>query len=305
MFGNQTIKECDVPRNLDLTSLRSFVTVADAGGVTRAAGLLNLTQSAVSMQLKRLEEALDVALLDRSGRGVTLTASGEQLLGYARRMLALNDEAWARLTAEDFVGEIVLGVPHDIIYPYVPTVLRRFAAEFPRMQVRLISSLTRPLKGMFARGECDVILTTEDDAGPGGEVLVRQPMVWVGAVGGVSWRQSPLPLAFCSNCGFRPGVIRATDAAGVKWRMVVESESDSPVDAAVGADLGVTVRVRGVYPPQTGEIDHKGALPDLGDTALIVYAARSEDPVQAALLDLIRATYRAGVPPEEPVRLME
>ena len=97
-------------RNLDLTALRSFVTVADTGGVTRAAGALHLTQSAVSMQLKRLEESLDLRLLDRSRKGAALTAEGEQLLGYARRMLALNDEAISRLTSHEYEGEITLGV---------------------------------------------------------------------------------------------------------------------------------------------------------------------------------------------------
>ena len=85
-------------RNLDMTALRSFVAVADTGGVTRAAGFLNLTQSAVSMQLKRLEESLDAELLDRTARQIALTPAGEKLLGYARRMLELNDEIWSRLT---------------------------------------------------------------------------------------------------------------------------------------------------------------------------------------------------------------
>ena len=112
-------------RNLDITTLRSFVAVADAGGVTRAAGFLNLTQSAVLMQLKRLEEMLDLALLDRSGRGVSLTPAGEQLLAYARRMVELNDEIYARLTMQDWEGEIVLGVPHDVVYPVIPRVMKK------------------------------------------------------------------------------------------------------------------------------------------------------------------------------------
>ena len=116
-------------RNLDVTALRSFVAVADEGKVTAAAARLNLTQSAVSMQLKRLEEALDQALFDRSGRGVALTSEGELLLSYARRMIALNDEIWSRMTHEDFEGELIFGVPHDIVYPHVPTVLRRFARK--------------------------------------------------------------------------------------------------------------------------------------------------------------------------------
>ena len=113
-------------RNLDVTTLRSFVAVADSGGVTRAAGLLHLTQSAVSMQLKRLEEMLGLDLLDRSGRGIALTASGEQLLTYARRMVSLNDEVITRLTDQAFEGEITLGVPHDIVYPFIPRILQQF-----------------------------------------------------------------------------------------------------------------------------------------------------------------------------------
>ena len=166
-------------RNLDLTTLRSFVAVADNGGVTRAAGALHLTQSAVSMQLKRLEELLDLELLDRSGRTVGLTSSGEQLLAYARRMVSLNDEIVAKLTANEYEGEISLGVPHDIIYPYIPPVLRRFSSDFPRMRVRLISAPTRRLLEMFSKGECDAIITTEEQPNLGGEVLVRKPLVWV------------------------------------------------------------------------------------------------------------------------------
>jgi len=283
-----------MPRNLDLTALRAFATVAECGGVTKAAGLLNLTQSAVSMQLKRLEESLGASLLDRSGRGIALTASGEQLLGFARRMLELNDEAFARLTGEDYEGEIVLGVPHDIIYPYIPPVLRRFATEFPRMQIKLLSAPTRQLREMFGRGDCDVILTTEDAPGPGGETLVQLPLVWIGAEGGSAWRQRPMPIAFCSNCIFRSGVLRRVDEANLPWRMVVESALDNAVDAAVSADLGITAAIEGGYPPQTAAIDHKGALPDPGETRIVLYMAQQGIPVAAALRDLIRSAYRAG-----------
>ena len=175
---------CDVFRNLDLTALSSFVAVADVGGVTRAAGLMNLTQSAVSMQIKRLEEVLDLALLDRSGRGVALTAAGEQLLGYARKLLSLNDEAVGRLTHQAFEGEIVIGVPSDIVHPFIPQVLRQFTPAFPRVRVSLVSSYTRRLKALYGRGDCDLILTTEDTVDAGGETLIELPLVWIGAPGG-------------------------------------------------------------------------------------------------------------------------
>ena len=129
-----------MPRNLDLTAIRAFVAVVDAGGVTKASGFLNLTQSAVSMQLKRLEESIGVALFDRSARRLALTGAGEQMLGYARRLLDLNDEVLGRLTAKHYTGQITLGVPHDVVYPAIPQVLQRFNTDFPRMRVQLVSS---------------------------------------------------------------------------------------------------------------------------------------------------------------------
>ncbi|WP_298293332.1 LysR family transcriptional regulator [uncultured Litoreibacter sp.] len=281
-----------MPRNLDLTALRSFVAVADSGGVTKAAGYLHLTQSAVSMQLKRLEEALDVRLLDRANRSVTPTAEGEQLLSYARRMLALNDEVWGRLTAREFEGEITLGVPHDIIYPYIPPILRHFAQDFPRMQIKLISAPTTKLREMFGRGECDAILTTEDQPGPGGEVLVKLPLVWIGAEGGNAWKQRPLPVAFCSQCIFRSGVLRRLDDAQFDWEMVVDSDLDNAVEAVVSADLAVHAAIEGVYPRQTAPIPDQSSLPNAGSTQIILYMHPNEDTVTKALSDMIRETYR-------------
>ena len=289
-----------MPRNLDLTALRSFVAVADAGGVTRAAGFLNLTQSAVSMQLKRLEEALGEELLDRSARTIGLTAQGEQLLSYSRRMLELNDEIWARLTANEFEGDLTLGVPHDIIYPYIPTVLKRFAAEFPRVRVRLTSAPTRKLREMFGRGECDAILTTEEQPGPGGETLVQLPLVWIGAIGGSAWKKTPLPIAFCSQCIFRRGVLDRLDEAGVDWEMMVDSDLDNAVEAAVSADFGINAAIEGILPPQTEPIDHAGVLPDPGKTRIVFYMQRSDDPVREALRGLVRTVYRAGLAAVEP-----
>ncbi len=282
-------------RNLDMTSLRSFVAIADAGGVTRAAGFLNLTQSAVSMQIKRLEEMLATELLDRSARKVGLTADGEQLLGYARRMLALNDEVFGRLTQTQHEGEVILGVPHDIVYPAIPQVLKRFAKDFPKMRVSLLSSFTRVLKGQFARGECDVILTTEDVLEPGAETLAELPLIWIGAPGGVAWRQRPLRLAYEHNCIFRQGVQAALDARGIIWDMAVESDSTRTVEASVSADLAVHTVLAGSEPPYVERINHGGALPELGRMKVNMYVA---DPVHSpavlALAAMLRQAYALG-----------
>ncbi len=282
-----------MPRNLDMTALRSFVAVAEAGGVTRASGFLNLTQSAVSMQLKRLEEALDLQLLDRSSRKLALTGAGEQLLGYAKRMLTLNDEVFGRLTSQAYESEIVLGVPADIVYPAIPQILQRFHAEYPRMKVQLLSSYTTRLKALFARGECDLILTTEDVCDAGGETLCTLPIVWVGAPGGQAWKGRPLRLAFEYTCIFRTGVQSALERAGIAWEMAVESDSSRTIEASVSADLAVHAAIEGTAPRYLEQVVHGGVLPELHRTQINLYVADpAHGPVVEVFAALVRQAYR-------------
>jgi DNA-binding transcriptional LysR family regulator len=280
-------------RNLDITTLRSFVAVADLGGVTRAAGHLHLTQSAVSMQLKRLEEILGLSLLDRSNRTIGLTSAGQQMLGYARRMVDMNDEVMARLTDQIYEGEIVLGVPHDIVLPAVPHVLQRFNTMFPRMKVQLITTFTRDLKDKYKRGDCDIILTTEAALDAGGETLTALPLKWVGGPGGNAWRQRPLRLVFGRHCIFRAGVIAELDRAGIAWELAVETESDRTIEATVSADLGITAMIDGMEPRHLQQIDHGGALPDLTLQMINMYGIeRARGDVLPQLGGLLRQAYQ-------------
>lgn len=295
MFLVSFIKNGDIMRNLDMTALRSFVAVADHGGVTRAAGLLNFTQSAVSMQLKRLEETLDVPLFDRTNRRIALTPSGEQLLGYARRIVELNDEAMSRLTSRVFEGEVVIGVPHDIVYPVMPRVLQRFNAEFPRMKVQLVSSYTSQLKADFARGEIDVILTTESAPDPAAEVLDERPLCWIGAPGGNAWRQRPIRYASARTCIFRPRAIRALEEAGIDWESAVETEQDRTVEATISADLAIGAMIEGTEPAQLERITHGGELPDLGSQKICLYHQdRGAGGVLDRLTEMLRTGYTGG-----------
>lgn len=283
-----------MPRNLDMTALRSFVAVAETGGVTRAAGVLNLTQSAVSMQIKRLEDALDLQILNRKGRTVSLTASGEQLLSYAKRMMALNDEVYARLTDQAYEGEVVLGVPHDIVYPAIPQVLQRFNVDYPRVKVQLVSSFTRGLKADFNRGACDIILTTEDSCDAGGETLTTLPLIWVGAPGGQIWKSRPLRLAYEHNCLFRSGVQNALDQAGILWEMAVESDSTRTIEASVSADLAVHTVLEGMAPHYLQPIHHGGDLPDLTSKEINLYMSdRKKGPIVTELAAMLRQAYKS------------
>ena len=282
-----------MPRNLDLTALRSFVTVLETGGVTRAAHQLHLTQSAVSMQLKRLEEALGQPLLDRAGRGVAPTAQGEQLLAYGRRILALNDEVWDRMSHKAFEGEIRFGVPHDIVYPHIPGILRRIDREFPRVKVQLISSFTLKLREMLDQGNADLILTTENETPASAECLTTQDLVWVGAPGGNAWRSRPLRLAFEQKCLFRPWAVAALDHADIPWEMAVDTSSIRTVEATVAADLAVHAMLEQSISGPMEVVSHGGQLPNLPSSRINLYraAGATGEPIDL-LTDLVRQAYR-------------
>ena len=208
---------CNSPRNLDISALRSFVTVAELGGVTRAAERLNLTQSAVSMQLKRLETAFDQPLMQRHGRGVCLTSEGEQLLGYGRRMVKLNDETWNRMMHEAFESRVSFGVPEDIVRPYVTGMLREFVGAFPRARINMVSSISRLFLKQFEKGRIEVMLTTEPAATGAGECLYRAPLKWYVGRDSEIFRQRPLPLAAKPDCIFLPVARAALEGAGISW----------------------------------------------------------------------------------------
>lgn len=211
------------------------------------------------------------------------------MLSYARRMLILNDEIHGKLTSHAFEGEVTLGVPHDIIYPVIPDVLRRFATAYPRMRVQLSSSFTSQLLEDFRRGALDMILTTEDSVGQGGEILTSIPLIWLGAPGGQVWKQRPLRLAFEHRCIFRKFVQLRLDEAGIAWEMAVESHSSRTIEASVSADLAVHTMLAGAEPRHFERINHGGALPELREFNINLYHADlDKSPVIADLAGFIR-----------------
>lgn len=262
-------------RNLDIGALRSLVAIADTRTVTKAAQQNHLTQSAVSMQVKRLERTFDAKLLHREGRGVVLTPVGQQLVSYARRLIELNDETWSRLTNDDFEGEISLGVPIDLIYPHMPIILRRARRRYPRIKISLVSSLTRLLLEQLERGELDLTLTTEKRLHRGGRTLARVKQVWMGADGGQAYLKRPVPLALCNVCAQRQDTIDALDRAGIPWEMVTDTNSEATVNAMVAADLAITSQVETAIEPGCTAVTE--GLPELSDVYVNLYTAASGD----------------------------
>jgi DNA-binding transcriptional LysR family regulator len=208
-------------------------------------------------------------------------------------MIALNDEVIARLTDQAYEGEIKLGVPHDIVYPAIPQVLKQFHAAFPRVRILLEASYTKTLKEQFAKGDCDLIVTTETGLDQGGQTLAEKDLIWIGAPGGAAWRQRPLRLAFCRFCTFRPHVVKALDAAGIDWEMAVDTESDRTIEAAVSADLAVHAMIDGTEPPYLEQVDHNSALPILATQKINLYRAQgSQGEVHNTLVALLQNAFQ-------------
>jgi DNA-binding transcriptional LysR family regulator len=251
-------------RDIDIALLRAFVAVVETGSVTGAASLLNLTQAAVSQQVKRLEEMFAAELFERHHKRLTLKPNGERLMAHAQRMIALNDEVWGAMTAPAHEGEVRLGVPHDIVGPYLPSILRRFDKAWPRVRVSLICTTTPQLHELLRGGGIDLTLTTEERCGRHGETLIEDELVWVGAVNGMAHRRNPLPVSIGDEkCEFRRSVLKALAGAGRDWRSVCEVSSMEPLLATIEADLAIGPLLRRTIPDYLQVIDNEARLPPL------------------------------------------
>jgi DNA-binding transcriptional LysR family regulator len=253
-----------MPHNIDTSLLRAFVAAAETGGITSAARLVNLTQAAVSQQVKRLEDTFGRQLFERDRRGLRLTPSGERLLVRARRLLALNDEVWALMTAPDFTGKVRLGVPHDVVGPYMPPVLKSFDQAWPGVRVSLDCRTSSNLLRALEHREVDLILTTERGCAPHGETLLPDPLVWVGARDGRACKRDPLPVSIGGeDCAFRPFAIEALNHAGRDWRPVCEISNMLAECAAVEADLAVVPLLASTVPDALKILGAGDGLPPL------------------------------------------
>ncbi|MGO4572540.1 LysR substrate-binding domain-containing protein [Microvirga sp. 2TAF3] len=261
-----------MPRNLDVSLLRAFVAVVDAGGMTAATGTLNLTQAAVSQQIKRLEEMIGEELITRDRRGMRLTNAGERLFGRAKRLLALNDEIWTEMTTPEYEGEVRLGIPSDIINTYLPTFLKDFARSYPRVQISLQSGSSAKLRSALYGGKVDVVLATEMQCDPDGENLIMDRLVWVGARGSEAARQRPLPVSIgCSDCAFRAPIRDALQKAGIAWRSASEVTNTSAQVATVAADIAVMAWMASTVPDDLEVLGRESGLPPLPPFTINLY----------------------------------
>ena len=286
--------------HLDPDWLRTFVAIVDAGGFTQAAKQVHRTQSAVSMQVRRLEETLGRTLFQRDGRGVQLAPDGEALLGYARRLLKLHDEAVAALMRPTLSGRVCIGTPDDYVDRFLPDILARFARAFPRVQVEVRCETSTNLRRLLAEDRLDLAVLTAGctPGGEPGEVLRREPVVWATAERYLAHEQEPLPLAlFQSGCVFRDWALASLNESGCPYRIAYTSASFSSILAAVKAGLAVTALCRSVLPAGVRPLGVEEGFPALPSTAITLHWGRPESAVAEGLAGYIREGFGAEMPP--------
>ena len=278
-------------RDIDITLLRTFVSVVEAGGMTKAAALQNLTQAAVSQQVKRLEELFEQPLFDRSQKQIKLTSTGEKLLSHAKRMVSLNDEVWSTMTAPAYEGEINMGVPHDIFKPFMPPILRSFDQAWPRINLVLHSSGTLTLHEELEEGKLDIILTTEEK--PGRDMLMADNLVWAGMRGGQACRRLPVPMALGDGrCTFRQVALEALAAKGMEWKLSCHTGTHDPILALLEADLGVAPFLSKTVPADLEIISESSGLPSLPPFYVNMYLKPGQNnPAVLELAEHVRKSF--------------
>ncbi|WFP78752.1 LysR family transcriptional regulator [Mesorhizobium sp. WSM4906] len=236
-------------RDLDTTFVRTFVTAAEKASMTGAANALNLTQGAVSQQIKRLEEVLGQTLFERDRRGLKLTRSGERLLDKGRRLLQLNDEIIAEMGGKAVAGQVRIGVPYDLVGTLLQPVLKTYAEACPQVEISLVCASSPELAAALTAGTIDLAVI-EERAGPtAGECLLVDRLVWVGARGGLARLKRPLPVSMVADtCAFRPEVLAALSGHGLDWRTVFENGNIDATTATVRSDLAVTTWLASTVP---------------------------------------------------------
>lgn len=270
-------------RNLDIGTLRSLQAVAEYGAVTRAAEALHMTQSALSMQMKRLEDFFGRPVIVKQGRGVMLSDFGLELLTEARKLVAHNDAIIARFTGERPELRLRVGLASDWMLDRVAQAVRAFRQEYPRVELVINDGRSRDLRMQMNRGDHDLILTTEFDAPSGANHLAKVELAWFGARRGQAWQQRPLPIANSLSCAYYPVGMAALDEAGIEWVQAVSDGGSDTWRVLAAADLGVTILPRGICQEGLEVVEHGGALPPLPPTWLNVYVA--DGPAQCVASD--------------------
>lgn len=280
---------------LEIDLLRTLVAIVSTGSFNRAARAVFRTPSAVSMQMKKLEDLLGRSIFAKDGRGVTLTSDGQELLGFARRMLQLNDEAIARFRCQNTEGIVKLGTPDDYATGFLPRILARFAATHPLVQVDVTCKPSSDLVAMVDAGEIDVgLMSVGATCGvPNtGDIVHRERLVWAGLRHGQAHQRRPLPIAASGHsCCWRAMATERLDRADIPYRIAYSSAHYVGQVAAVLADLAVAPLPKSVLTGDLVAIDER-SLPPIGYYEIQIRTSPlASGPALEALASHIRQSF--------------
>jgi DNA-binding transcriptional LysR family regulator len=275
--------------NLDMDVLRTMVTANELGALNRAAEQVGRSQSAVSQQIRKLEEQVGQPLFRKQGRGLVLTEVGDIVLGYAKRILELNDEAVSAVRGADVEGVVRFGLPTDFAENWLPAILGRFKRAHPAVRIEASVERNVTLLDRLDKGQLDLALILGRGGRDDAERLAVLPMAWIGGQAS-DWKAGePVPLVlFEPPCAFRQAGIAALDAARMPWRVTFTSPSLAGQWAAVDAGLGITLRTAVSKPAHLKVLDKKSGLPALPTTDLSLHdAGRALSPATKRLKDIL------------------
>ena len=276
--------------SLEIDLLRSFAVIAEVRALSRAAERIGRTQSALSQQMKRLEDIVDQPLFQRTGRGVVLTNPGERLLVHAQRILRLHDEAMADLCGTGLSGSIRFGCPDDYAAVFLPSLLRQFSSQHPHALVEVVCGPTPRLREQLEKRALDLAMISLPDDGTNADIIRREQLVWVGCPGMDCAHFDPLPLALSDPDTLDH--IAACDAlhrAGRAYRIAYASSSLAGLTALVRSGQAFAVITRTAVPPDLDVLDADAGLPPLPGVGITLMFERARpSPLTAAFAEHIR-----------------
>lgn len=265
-----------MPAPLDLDQLATFVAIADSGSFTRAAEQVHRTQSAVSMQMRRLEERIGKALFEKDGRTNRLTEEGERLLLYARRLLRLNRETLAAFDDDSLEGNVRIGMPDDYAERFLPEIMARFSRSNPRVELSVLCEPTADLVNYIRQDTIDLALVTDRD---NSDIVRREPLLWVGSNNHATHAREVLPMAFGRpTCNWRRVACDALKEVNRDYRVLFTSFSATAISAAVLSGVAVSVLPECALRAGMRVLGERDGFPPLPDCRIGLMRGRTSQP---------------------------
>lgn len=264
-------------RSIPTDLLRAFITIIDLRGYTRAGERLGRSQPAISLQMKRLQDLLNVQLFDKDANGARLTEAGELVAGYARRILALNDEMLLKLSKRDTRGKLRLGIPNDYADHFLPKVMERFTEDLDGLQLDVVCDVSHELLNGLRDGLFDIVIAmTPDGPAEGAFMTWREPLVWAGP-GPIKVAQRERSseqlriVCYPEGCLYRRAMLTALQREGKGFEIVYTTPSISGIEAAVKTGFGITVLAERILPKSLVALPTSLELPRIADVVVGVY----------------------------------